>query len=173
MNLCMAPSSVSTWPARSGNCRTRSSSTSPTVPPLACTEAWPPACWRSTVGRRTSGTTSILPALEGDGLLLDGPVEDAEGAQNGLVVLQRDDHVVPARVGGLGHVGGRRVGVGVSVGVVHAHDLQAPALGVAVGLEVVEGVELVQPARFVRVPAAVDALDLVVAGPAGEQAAGF
>src|SRR5205807_8769566 len=51
--------------------------------------------------------------------------------------------------------------------------LQAPARGVAVGLEVVEGVELVQPARFRRVPATVDALDLVVAGPAGEQAAGL
>src|SRR5437879_2898374 len=173
MNLCMAPSSVSAWPARSGNCRTRSSSTSPTVPPLACTEAWPPACWRSTVGRRTSGTTAILPALDGDGLLRDASVDDAERTQDGLGVLERDDHVVPARVRGLGHVGGRRIGVGVGVGVVHTDDLQAPALGVAVGLEVVEGVELVQPARFRRVPAAVDALDLVVAGPAGEQAAGF
>ena len=57
----LEPSSVMTWPARSGNCRTRSSNTSPMVDPLAFTDDWPPACWRRTVGRRTSTGTGEWP----------------------------------------------------------------------------------------------------------------
>ena len=49
----------------------------------------------------------------------------------GLVVAQRHDHVDPRRVDGLAHVGRRRVRVGVGVGVPDPDDLVARVLGVA------------------------------------------
>src|SRR5436309_3240810 len=105
MNLCMPPSSVTSWPFSSGNWRTRSSKTSPNVAPLALTDACPPACWRRTVGSRTStGMPSMLPAVQLDGLLVDRAVDDAIGAQDGFSVLEGHEHVVPRGVGCLVHV---------------------------------------------------------------------
>src|SRR5581483_6421649 len=121
-NLCSAPSSVTTLPARLGNCLVRSSNTSARVAPLAFTVAWPPASWRKMVGRRTSTGTSdswdlrrrnkfrlersTLPSFENHRLLGDVPVDDAVRTHDGLLVPQRDQHVVPGRVRGLGDVGG-------------------------------------------------------------------
>src|SRR3954471_4754424 len=120
-----------TLPSRPGNWRTRSSNTSPTVAPSARTVAWPLARGRRMVGKRTSTDTAtpepqkltselkILLTLENHLLFGDVPVHDAVAAQDGRLVLEAEDYVVPGGVGGLGHVGGRRVGVGVGVGVEH------------------------------------------------------
>ena len=62
-------------------------------------------------------------------------------------VAQRHEHVVPSGVRRLGDVGRRRIGVGVGVGVEHTDDLDAPGLGVAVGPEMVAGVDGVELGR--------------------------
>src|SRR5437588_12371297 len=98
-----------------GKVRTRSSRTSPTLEPEAVTDDWPLACWRRTVGSRTSTDTGpsremltssleILTAFEDNRLFVDLPVHDPVRAQGGAVVPQGDDHVVPGGVGGLSDV---------------------------------------------------------------------
>src|SRR5215212_8609819 len=134
-----------TWLARSGNCRTRSSNTSPTVDPLAFTDDWPAACWRRTVGRRTStGTAGEPPATDGrtneillnswpfedEGLLGHLPLDDREGPHHRRRMLHRRHDVVPRGVGSLGDVRRRRVRLGVGVGVVDADDLPPLLAGV-------------------------------------------
>src|SRR4051812_42484356 len=137
-----------TLPSRPGNWRTRSPNTSPTVAPSARTDAWPLASGRRMVGKRTSTDTAapepgepgkltcglvILPTLQNDRLLGDVPIPvDLVAAHHRRLILQADDHVVPARPGAV-DVGLRGVGVGVGVGVHGADDLQALARGVLVG----------------------------------------
>src|SRR3954470_17392818 len=97
-----------TLPSRPGNWRTRSPNTSPTVAPSARTVAWPLASGRRMVGKRTSTDTAapekstnsleILLPLQNHRLFGDVPVHDAVAAQDGGVVLEAHDHVVPGRV---------------------------------------------------------------------------
>src|SRR5438067_742308 len=88
----------------------------------------------------------ILP-FENNGLFGDLPVHDAVAAHDRCGVAEGDEHVVPRGIGGLGHVGGRGVGLGVGVGMEDAQDLHFFGFGVAVGLQVVERVDRVELGR--------------------------
>ena len=59
------------------------------------------------------------------------------------LVAERHDHVVPVGIGRLVHVGRRRVGLGVGVGVHHADDVHPGGLGLAVDAQVVARVDRV------------------------------
>src|SRR5579864_8391974 len=165
------------------------------VAPSTVTVDCPPACGRRTVGSLTSTDTmpslpgppgatgrwttaristspvDILPGLDDHRLLLDDVTADPVGPHGRIRVPERDEHVMPARVRGLGDVGGRRIGIGVRMGVEDADDLDAPGLGVAVGPEVLPGVDGVELRRGGHVPGQVAALHVPRGGVTAEQPA--
>src|SRR5438067_2523621 len=138
------------------------------------------------VGRRTSTVIgvwtswhpvykfpTIRSAFENDRGLLNVPVGDAERPQDGVAVLQADDHVEPARLQGLADVGRRRPGLGVGVGVEDPDQLQPPRLGRPEAADEVAGVDGVGAGRAVGVGRRVDDVDPTVGNEgAGAEAAG-
>ena len=92
-----------------------------------------------------------MAGLEDDLALGDPALADPERPEHRHLVAQRDDDVDPHRVDGLADVGGRRVRVGVRVGVPHADDVVAAGLGVARRPEVVATVDGVGARRRVGV----------------------
>src|SRR5688572_11363791 len=191
-NLCRSPESVTSWPLRPGYLATRPSKSSPTVEPSTVTEGAPPACERRMVGKRTSTgirsdlhqpeyrkNLTIQSAFKNDWGLLNLPVGDPERPQDGVAVLQADDHVEPGRLHGLADVGRRRPGLGVGVGVEDADQFEAEGLGGPDAPDEVAGIDRVGPGRGVGVGRRVDEVDTAVRHvrpglePPGQQAAGL
>ena len=115
---------------------------------------------QSTACRRRRDAPTVWPEsaqTTHDVLLGDRAVDDAVAAQRRRLVAQADDGVVPRRVGRLGDVGRARGGLGVGVAVDDADDLPAAVLGVALGPQVVAGVDRVHPGRRGGVAAGVEA----------------
>src|SRR5262245_44616814 len=96
------------WPSSLARMRTRGlglsalMSTMGVLPMSSRTEEC--AATMSPVYSRVDRST-ILPAVQAHFLLGDRTVDDAVRPQHSLRPLERDDHVMPPRVGGLRHVG--------------------------------------------------------------------
>src|SRR4029450_13187593 len=161
------------WPSSLARMRTAGlglnalTSTSGVLPMSSRTEEWPGI---APIVFLSYPVTILLP-VEPHLLLGYRTVDDAVRPQHRRLPLERDDHVVPGRVGGLRHVGGRRVGLGMRVAVHHPHDLEPPSLGVAVGAQVVAGIDGVEPARLGSVAAGVEHPDPAGRGIPAQQPA--
>lgn len=78
-----------------------------------------------------------------DDLALENPVR----AQHRLAQPERDNDVVPGRIGCLGDISRRRVWLGMGMGMNDSDEFGATILGVAVGLKMHLRVDCVDPTR--------------------------
>ena len=103
--------------------------------------------------------------------MTDHAVADAVGAQRGLAVAQAHEQVEPRGVDGLTHVGGRRVRVGVRVGVHDADDVEAERAEGLIGGEEPVGADGVRLRGRIGVAGGHEGRDQIGAEGAAQQSA--